>query len=129
MLWLLGTRSPKMNMSFLFLFLSPLVSLSTLTCHLILLFIPLPFHVFVWCASVYWMFKCVWAHVWVSVHMYLCAYGGPRLMLRIIFDLSPTVFIEAKSLNQTKSWAVYLVSMASLVWGIPCLCLLCWNYK
>lgn len=70
-------------------------------------------------------FEFVWAHI----HMYAHECGGPRLISRIILNLFFTFFIDARTLNQTQSWSIQVVLLASLLWGFPVPIFLGLNYR
>lgn len=52
-------------------------------------------------------------HMWVCMHMYVCAYGISRLMLRTILYYSVTLFTKRGSFTQTQSLSTGLAWLAS----------------
>lgn len=70
--------------------------------------------VFVICTQV-----CVHVCMDMDTHEYVHTCGGPWLMTAIILDRSSTLFIVAGSLHQTQGSPVWLVSLASSLWGSP----------
>lgn len=78
-----------------------------------------PFYYFIFLIS------CACIHVYASVVVCTCVCtwmcGTCRVMSGIILNCSSILFIVAESLNQTQSSPIWLVLLATLFWGIPCL--------
>lgn len=71
------------------------------------------------CVCTAWIFcMCEHMYVWVCVYMVTYAYSGLRLIPGIIL-CSSTVIFGAESLIQSQSLSIWLVSLASLLWGSP----------
>lgn len=52
-------------------------------------------------------------HVCIYECLHVCAYPGLKLMVGVILHDSPTLFIEAESLNQTQNRSTQLVLLVS----------------
>lgn len=68
---------------------------------------------------------CTYVYMYVQVNVCIHACRAPTLMLDIFLShLSYLLAIEAGSLNWTGAQPIWLVSIASLLLRLPCLCLL-----
>lgn len=71
---------------------------------------------------------CIFLHISGHTHVWVCMHahefvpdGDLRLMSGIIFPLFSSLFTEAQSVSQTQNVLPWLLSLASLLWGIPSL--------
>lgn len=73
------------------------------------------FFVYVYIAC---MLVCVWVHVYgACVCVCMCNIEAQGWCRKPSLNCSSTVFTEAGCLNQTQSWSIHLVFLASMFWG------------